>query len=756
MGKSQKRGRAGRLVRQVAIAALAVIVLLTIGGAGWQASLPHDHLEVVSPGALDVDAEVTGSWTVGALTVVADDARVRIQEAGRTVWSSSPGRAFIMATTGETTWEEHRGYFWPDVEIGTQFENQSVETIRRDGEALRITGRLSAGDPGRDGRSVRYRLRIIPRGEGGAIAELSADAVDSIAWVTGRGAGSAVHGLGAQFTSFDLGGDLIPLVVREQGVGRGEQPLSLLADLTNRSAAGSEYSTYAARASFVTEDLRGFRLDPDQPASHAFAVADLRADDRVTVQSWASSMRIELTSGATPLDLITEQSAGVERPEIAGWTSAGAIVGLQGGSEQVRRKLDTLLTAGARIAGVWLQDWTGQRTTSFGQRLWWTWQLDQQRYPDWNQLVAELAARDLAVTTYVNPFLVDADAKNDDTIRNLWAEARGAGYLVTDSSGQPYLLDQGGYEASLVDLSDPQARSWFADVIAEEVLTDGVEGFMADFGEGLPFDAALAHGPAELRHNEWPRLWAETVETACHRAGKPDCVTWFRSGALGQQEHASLYWAGDQLTSWGKEDGLASARSAMLSAGVSGWPLVHSDVGGYTSIDAVVKDYTRSPELLQRWSELEAFGVLMRTHEGNRPAQNTQVYESPDIAEAFAAMTRVYAALAPYRRHVIAEAVETGVPALRHGWLVAPKSAAATVDSQFFLGADVLVAPVLSEGADTVEVTFPPGTWIHLLTGVEYRGQATRTVDAPLGTPAAFVRADSSWADPLRDAMFAR
>mgnify|MGYP006191520133 CR=1 FL=1 len=49
-----------------------------------------------------------------------------------------------------------------------------------------------------------------------------------------------------------------------------------------------------------------------------------------------------------------------------------------------------LLEAGTRISAVWLQDWTGQRTTSFGDRLWWTWQLDRERYPEWEELVAEL------------------------------------------------------------------------------------------------------------------------------------------------------------------------------------------------------------------------------------------------------------------------------------------------------------------------------------------------------------------------------
>jgi len=50
---------------------------------------------------------------------------------------------------------------------------------------------------------------------------------------------------------------------------------------------------------------------------------------------------------------------------------------------------------------------------------------------------------------------------------------------------------------------------------------------------------------------------------------------------------------------------------------------------------------------------MQAFGVMMRTHEGNRPAQNEQVYDTPETREAFAQASRIYAALYPYRKTVI-------------------------------------------------------------------------------------------------------
>jgi alpha-glucosidase len=218
---------------------------------------------------------------------------------------------------------------------------------------------------------------------------------------------------------------------------------------------------------------------------------------------------------------------------------------------------------------------------------------------------------------------------------------------------------------------------------------------------------------------------------------------------------AALFWNGDQMVTWDDRDGMASALRGTLSAGVSGWPLVHSDIGGYTSINAVVRDYVRPVDLNERWAEMEAFGVVMRTHEGNRPAANAQVYDTVESREAFGRMTRLYAALAPYRRDVVDAALRTGVPAIAPVWLYHPGTAAAASDRQYFFGPSILVVPVLASGTSEVEVSFPPGEWVHLLTGESYAGDRTVRVAAPLGTPAVFVAAD----DPARadlQAMVAR
>ena len=744
-----------RLLVPLVVTALGVG--LTTGAAtAHRAPVPVDELDTVAPGSLVLADGTAGTWQVGPLSVsLSAETGLRVDAGDRTVWAAEPGHAFVAGGRGTVAWQTYRGYFWPSVTYVDRLADQTVESVQQGAGDLVVTGTLAGGA---EDEGASYALTVTPRPAGGATLALTteaATALTSVALVSGRSDHAAVHGFGEQFTDFDLDGRLLPIVDREQGVGRGEQPITHLADLTNHGAGGTEAMTYAAWPSFVTEDLRGLRLSADDPLSSSFATADTREPGAVSLELWAPSLRAEVSGADSPAALVAAQQAGDPRPVLAGWATRGAIIGLQGGTAEVRSELDRLLRAGAEISGVWIQDWTGKRTTSFGDRLWWTWQLDRSRYPRWRRLVHDFAEQGIHTTTYVNTFLVDAAPKGDPSIRNLWQEASDAGYLVEDTSGSPYLLDQGEFDASLVDLTDPHARSWYADVIATYVLADGVEGFMADFGEGLPYDARLSAGTAAAMHNRWPSLWAHTVRLACRRAGQPHCVTWFRSGGLGQAADAPLFWNGDQLVTFGREDGLASALLGTLSAGVSGWPLQHSDVGGYTSVDAAVKDYVRTPELLDRWAEYQAFGVVMRTHEGNRPDRNLQVFTDDATAARFARMTRLFGALTPYRRTVVAQAVRTGVPAVRPGWLVVPGTDAARSQTQFFLGSHLLVAPVLAEDAHAVRVSFPPGRWVHLLTGRVYRGGSEAVVRAPVGRPAAFVRAADPWRSRLRTAVIA-
>jgi sulfoquinovosidase len=110
----------------------------------------------------------------------------------------------------------------------------------------------------------------------------------------------------------------------------------------------------------------------------------------------------------------------------------------------------------------------------------------------------------------------------------------------------------------------------------------------------------------------------------------------------------------------------------------------------------------------------------------------------------------VYKGLAAYRKQLVAEAAAKGHPVVRHPFLHYPEDANThTLKYQFLLGPDLLVAPVLDKGAESVKVYFPKGAqWLDLWTRKEAgRPGDWQRMPAPLSKPAVFLRKDAGSAD---------
>jgi alpha-glucosidase len=504
---------------------------------------------------------------------------------------------------------------------------------------------------------------------------------------------------------------------------------------------------------FLTTRLRSLCLENTQAS-----VFDLRAADRATVEVLAPTLVARVFRGETPLALIEAHTRYAGRMRaLPDWALRGVIVGLQGGSQRVYEALQQLRAQQTPLGALWLQDWVGRRDTSFGRQLWWNWEVDRSLYPDWEAMVDALRRQDVRLLLYVNPFLVDP-ADKPGVARNLFAEARARGYLVRGPDGEPALVRITDFSAALVDLTNPDARSWLAGVMRDEMLARGASGWMADFGEALPWDAQLASGErGSEAHNRWPVEWARLNREAIEAAGRgADALFFTRAGFTRSPGFSTLFWQGDQLVSWDAHDGIKSAVVGLLSGGLSGFSLNHSDIGGYTTIDRPLARIRRSRELLLRWAELGAFQVVFRNHEGNLPDANHQWNSDVETLRAFTRLAKVWAAWDFYREALVREAAETGAPVLRHPFLHYPREreAWALGHEEFLVGPELLVVPVLDPGRETVEAWLPPGRWVHVWSGEVYGDAASATrarVPAPIGRPAVFHREGSAVGERFRE-----
>ena len=575
---------------------------------------------------------------------------------------------------------------------------------------------------------------------GNTIAVTTSDPVHDRIWLKFHAEpGEAVWGGGEQMSYLALNGRRFPIWTSEPGVGR-DKTTELTQRMDASGMAGGDYwNTNFPQPTFLTSRWLAVHLD-----ASCYSVLDFTDPAAHCVEVWNNTARFELLAADGPAALVGVLSDWFGRqPPLPDWAIGGAIVGLKDGARSFDR-LEQFITAGTAVAGLWCEDWAGVRETSFGRRLFWDWRRDNQRFPDLPERIAALAARGIRFLAYANPYLA-----NDGI---LYEEALAGGHFaLRQDSDEVYLVDFGEFDCGVLDFTCPATRDWFAEhVLGRELLDIGIAGWMADFGEYLPTDVRLFDGSDPMEaHNQWPVLWAQVNAQALASRGQTgEAVFFMRAGFSGVQAHCPLLWAGDQSVDFTRHDGIGTVITAALSAGLVGNAYSHSDCGGYTSLHGNV----RSAELMQRWCELAAFAPVMRSHEGNRPDDNLQYDSTPELLTCFARWSRVHAALAPYVRHLCDEALESGLPAQRPLFLHYPDDPALwIVQDQFLYGEDLLVAPVIEEGAILREVILPgEHDWQHLWTGQSYQ-PGTHTIAAPLGAPPVFVRASSPYAALFAD-----
>lgn len=289
------------------------------------------------------------------------------------------------------------------------------------------------------------------------------------------------------------------------------------------------------------------------------------------------------------LDLMTEYTSFAGRMlPLPDWVSDGVIIGVHGGKQRVQETLTNLKNHDIPVAAVLVEDWTGEYLQNTEKedkltRQWWNWENDEDTYPSWPSFVDEVR-KETRVMTYINPFLSDVSLKSRFQ-KNLFVEAREMGYLVKGIHDEKYLSIQIGLgvEVGLLDLTNPETRAWFKEILKKQVWNSDISGInhfkmrqkqlssfffigmMVDFGEYLPCDTnvALHSGEsASTYHNMYPEDWAQLHREVMIELGKEqDAVCFFRSGYIHSPGHMNLFWSGDQNVSWDQNYGLRSVVS---------------------------------------------------------------------------------------------------------------------------------------------------------------------------------------------------
>ncbi|MEV7671217.1 glycoside hydrolase family 31 protein [Streptomyces sp. NPDC088752] len=205
-----------------------------------------------------------------------------------------------------------------------------------------------------------------------------------------------------------------------------------------------------------------------------------------------------------------------------------------------------------------------------------------------------------------------------------------------------------------------------------------------------------------------------------------------RSGWAGTQRYGGT-WAGGVATGW---PGLRASLSLVLGLGLCGVPYAGPDVDGSGA------DGGPSPELFLRRYQLAAWLPLFRTRAGTGPGPHEPWEYGPEILEHARVAVAERERLRPYFTTLARLARMTGAPYVRPVWWGTPEDRALRdCEDAFLLGDSLLVAPVLTHGADRRAVRLPRGRWYDTATGRAYEGPGQVLLDAPLSRMPVLARA---------------
>jgi alpha-glucosidase len=540
-----------------------------------------------------------------------------------------------------------------------------------------------------------------------------------------------LYGSGELFSEFNIKGKKANVWVAEHinAIQIAKKLLKQIVGIKNttRKQPFNKYETYYAQPTFISSKKYFFHS-----LTTARAVFDFTNSERSIIQTDdLAPFYIGFGNDFEEVMMSITAIIGTQ-PELPDWVYVGQIIATQGGSQRLLEANEIAKDKELEANAFWIQDWEGRRITAAGKQLYWNWEWDRELYPDLDKIIPALNAEGKKVLGYINPFLA--------VEKPLYKEAAEKGYCVKDKDGNDYLVTITTFPAAMVDFTNPDAYQWIKDIIKKNMIEFGLSGWMADFGEYLPTDCVLFSGEdPELVHNTWPAIWARINREALEETGKLGEIMFFtRAGYSDTPRNSTMMWCGDNHTDFSIDFGLPSVIPAMLSLSVCGFGLSHSDIGGYTSFF----NLKRSEELYMRWCEMNAFTLIMRGHEGLNPDLNAQFDSSDAILAHGAKMAKIHKALKPYLKEAVKYNSDTGVGVIRPLFFYYDEEQAYNECYEYLLGRDILVAPVIKQGADIREVYLPEDEWVHLFSGKEYGG-GNHTVDAPIGEIPVFIRKEN-------------
>lgn len=345
---------------------------------------------------------------------------------------------------------------------------------------------------------------------------------------------------------------------------------------------------------------------------------------------------------------------------------------------------------------------------------------DKEKFPDPRKMVDELHDMGYRVTLWVYPFL-NRESGN-------FKLAKDKGYLVMDPNrDEPADVRWWDGTGGLIDISNPGAVQWYDSKLNSIKNSFGFDGFKFDAGDSILFPPATHSKPPRfgrtcggLTPSQYTDAWLSFI--AAHQYPLAEA----RVGFLAQR-FGVVAREGDKDSRWGLDNGLHAAITQGLTLSITGYPFIMPDmIGGnqYTE--------TCERELFIRWAE--AASLFPVVEYSILPWSFDE-----EVTLSSRSYSLLHLELQDYYVSLARAAQEQGEPVLSPFFLRYPDDEECYgVDDEFLIG-DLLVAPVIKNGARGRSLYLPGGSWTDFWSGKTLEGPAHIDVSAELDTLPLFV-----------------
>jgi alpha-glucosidase len=283
-----------------------------------------------------------------------------------------------------------------------------------------------------------------------------------------------------------------------------------------------------------------------------------------------------------------------------------------------------------------------------------------------------------------------------------------------------YTIDYfSGKQVGRLNFHRPDVRQWFWNCFYYQgnAYNNGIIGYWNDeadeYGNNFNFMQMQRSFYEGQRQTNNKRVWSIN-----------------RNYFLGAQRYAYGHWSGDINTGFSSMAAQPVFMNSSILLGSSWWSM---DVGGFNG--------TPNSENYFRWMQFGAFVPIYRVH-GTQNQQREPWFYGTEAEQIATQYIKIRYKLLPYIYTAAWENHQTGLSIARPLLFEYPGDQN-TVDlsDQWMFGDNMLVKPVLTEGATSVSVYLPEGKWIDYWNGNSYNGPININYPVSHSTIPLFVRA---------------